>query len=328
MTPEAAPSLDALYRDIAPDLATVDAEIAAALAVDRPELKAMMAHAAAYAGKKLRPGLVLLIGKAMGGDPRLRRLGACVELIHLATLVHDDVIDGAERRRKIETVNARWTNYDAVLLGDVIFSRAINLLGRLGDARSIDVLTRAASTLCEGEILQNAHRHDADLEENLYYRIISDKTAVLYGAACELAAHLSRAPEPVVQGLKVYGVELGLAFQIIDDCLDLVGDESEVGKSLGTDLRNGKVTLPILLLFRRVDAAERKRLAAAVIGGAEESERRRLLEALRAHGSVEEALERAARHVRDGLAAARAVAPAGAMTALETVAAFVVARRK
>jgi octaprenyl-diphosphate synthase len=323
------PSLDTLYRAIGGDLARVDEEIAGALDVERHEVKAMVAHAAAYAGKKLRPALALLIGRGFGGDDRLVRLGACIELVHLATLVHDDVIDGADRRRKMETVNAKWSNYDAVLLGDVVFSRAINLLARLGDVRCLDVLTRATSTLCEGEILQNAHRNDAALGEDLYYRIIADKTAVLYAAACELSAHLAGADERAASGLRAYGLELGLAFQIIDDCLDLVGDESVVGKSLGTDLRNGKMTLPVLILLSKIRGEERDRAVEAVLRGARTEDERAWMGALLArHGAIEAAYARAEAHVAAGLAAARAVAPSAAMPALEAVAAFVVARKK
>ncbi len=329
MTPPAALSLDSLYREVGTELTAVDAEISAALAVDRPEIAAMVGHAAAYAGKKLRPALAILIGKACGGDPRLVRLGACIELVHLASLVHDDVIDGAERRRKIETVNARWTNYDAVLLGDVIFSRAINLLSRLGDGRALDVLTRATSTLCEGEILQNAHRNDPEVDEALYYRIITDKTAVLYAAACELSAGICGAPEETLRALRTYGLELGVAFQIIDDCLDLVGDEEEVGKSLGTDLRNGKMTLPVIQLLKGLRGEERARAVALVVNGAKtKEERSEFRDLLSAKGAIDAALTRAEEHVARGLAAARAAGPKAALPALEAVAAFVIKRRK
>jgi octaprenyl-diphosphate synthase len=323
-----APKLDALYRVVADDLLRVDEEIASALRVDRPELEVMTAHAAAYAGKKLRPALVLLIGKACGGDSRLSRLGACVELVHLATLVHDDVIDGADKRRRIETVNAKWSNYDAVLLGDVIFARAINLLGRLGDARCLDVLTRATSTLCEGEILQNAHRNDADLDEDLYYRIISDKTAVLYAAACELAAHLAGASDEVVAALRTYGYETGVAFQIVDDCLDLTGDEKEVGKSLGTDLRNGKVTLPVIFLLRSSKGADLKRATELVVRGARTEEERQYLKGLLLdRGAVDAALKRADAHVARGLLAAER-GPESLLPTLRALSSFVVSRRR
>jgi octaprenyl-diphosphate synthase len=329
MSIPAAHSLESLYREVAPELALVDAEISQALSTDRGEIAAMAAHLAAYSGKKLRPALVVLIGKACGGDGRLVRLGACVELVHLATLVHDDVIDGAEMRRNIDTVNAKWTNYDAVLLGDIVFSRSINLLARLGDARCLDVLTRATSTLCEGEILQNAHRNDAALDEALYYRIITDKTAVLYGAACELAAHIAGASDAAVRALRTYGLELGVAFQIIDDCLDLTGDEAVVGKSLGTDLRNGKMTLPVMLLLRKLKGEARAAAERYVVDGARTAAERAAFTALlREHGTIDAALARAEEHVARGLAAVRKDAPAAAMPALEAVAAFVVARRK
>ena len=248
------PTLERLYVGVAPELLHVDAEIAAALQTDRSAIAEMLSHVGRYSGKKLRPALVLLIARALGRvTPAHFRLGAIVEMIHLATLIHDDVIDGADMRRRDATANARWSNYEAVLLGDILFSRAINLLARLGDARCLDVLTRAVSTLCEGEILQNRHRQDAGVSEALYYDIIREKTAVLYAAGCELAAHLAGASAEWVRAAGTYGLELGLSFQIIDDCLDLFGDEAEVGKSLGTDLKGGKVTLPVILALASLD---------------------------------------------------------------------------
>lgn len=322
------PVLEDLYRDIAPSLEAVDAEIRAALSSDDPVIAELTAHAARYGGKRLRPATALLVARAAGGvGPLHARLGAVVELIHLATLVHDDVIDEAGRRRGQSTVNAAWGNYEAVLLGDIIFARAINLLARIGDARCLDVLTRATSRLCEGEILQNRHRRDAGLTEAQYYRIIGDKTAELYASGSGLSAHLAGASEDVVAGLRTYGFELGVAFQIIDDGLDLTGDEATVGKSLGTDLSLGKMTLP-LILWRDRGGSEARRLLDRVIGrgDAGPADRAAILDHLRSGGFLEAAGARAAAHVARGLDAARSVlAPADA-AALETVGHFVLRR--
>lgn len=322
-------TLERLYVGVAPGLARVDAEIAAALEADRPEIASMIAHTTRYSGKKLRPALVLLIGRALGSaTPKHERLGATVEMIHLATLLHDDVIDGADMRRKEATVNSRWSNYEAVLLGDILFSRAINLLARIGDARCLDVLTRAVSTLCEGEILQNRHRQDPAVSEALYYEIIREKTAVLYAAGCELAASLAGAPATTVNVCATFGLELGLAFQIIDDCLDLFGDEAEVGKSLGTDLRGGKMTLPVILAFAALGDAARTKITARMHDLDESSARAEMRALVQDTGSLDEAMRRAREHAARAKAATRGVFGSETLADLDAIADFVVARRK
>jgi octaprenyl-diphosphate synthase len=324
------PTLESLYAGVAPGLARVDAEIAAALKTERPAIAEMIAHVGRYSGKKLRPALVLLIGRGLGkATPRHDRLGAIVEMIHLATLIHDDIIDGATVRRRESTANARWSNYEAVLLGDILFSRAINLLAKLGDARCLDVLTRAVSTLCEGEILQNRHRNDAGVTESLYYDIVREKTAVLYAAGCELAAHLAGAGEDQVRVCGTYGLELGCAFQIIDDCLDLFGDEAEVGKSLGTDLKGGKVTLPVILALASLGDSARLAFAKRLRDAADdEALRTELKELVRKTGALEESMQRARSHAERAKAATRSLHDGQAVADLDAIADFVVSRRR
>jgi octaprenyl-diphosphate synthase len=302
------PTLESLYAGVAPGLARVDAEIAAALKADRPAIAEMIAHVGRYSGKKLRPALVLLIGRGLGvATPRHDRLGAIVEMIHLATLIHDDVIDGAAVRRREATANARWSNYEAVLLGDILFSRAINLLARLGDA----------------------HRKDAGVSEALYYEIIREKTAVLYAAGCELAAHLAGAPEEHVRVCATYGLELGTAFQIIDDCLDLFGDEAEVGKSLGTDLDGGKVTLPVILALASLSDPARLAFARRLRDPASDPALRADLKALvQKTGALDESMQRARSHAERAKAAARSLLDGQAVAALDAIADFVVARKR
>lgn len=329
-TPDSVPTLDRLYAEAAPGLARVDAEIAAALKAERPAVAEMIRHVSRYSGKRLRPVLVLLIAKAAGGvSPAHHRLGAIVELIHLATLIHDDVIDDADVRRRVATANARWSNYEAVLLGDVLFSRAINLLAKLGDPRSLDVLTRAVSTLCEGEILQNRHRMDPGVSEALYYDVIREKTAVLYAAGCELAAHLAGASAEAVKACGTYGLELGLAFQIIDDCLDLFGDQAEVGKSLGTDLLGGKVTLPVILALGALPGDEKLAWAKRLSRAASDQALRADLKALvQESGALDEAMQRARDHGNRAKAATRTALDVRAVSDLEAIADFVVSRRR
>lgn len=321
-------SLNDLYRDITPELTGVESEMQEALASDRAVIAEMTDHAYGYGGKRLRPAMVLMVGRTVGTvTQRHLRLGAVVEMIHLATLVHDDIIDGASMRRRRETANRVWSNHDAVLLGDIMFSRAINLLARMGDSRCLTTLTMAVSTLCEGEILQNRHRHNVELTEDEYYEIIEAKTAALYAAGCELAASLAGASAETIEAFRVYGRELGLAFQIIDDCLDLVGEEESMGKSLGTDVKTGKMTLPLIML-RDLPGPAPRALLQKVIGGesSDPADVQAVMAALKEHALVDRALARARQHVNEALAVVRGAVSPESLPPLEAAAAFVLSR--
>lgn len=299
-----------LYQSIRTELGWVERDLEETLHSDRPEVRAMTAVAAGYGGKRMRPAMVLLVGRAAGGiTPRHARLGAAIEMIHLATLVHDDVIDDASLRRKQETVNRHWSNWDAVLLGDVLFTRSMHLLARLDDQRSLLRVTGSVSTLCEGEILQNRNRRRFDLDEATYYDIIQAKTAELYEAGCELGAHLAGANDDTVRAFAKMGRELGIAFQIVDDCLDLAGDEGEVGKSLGTDLSSGKMTMPLIALRealeRAKDDAALTTFRSAIEARATPELARKVQLLLREHGAMDAAIARAREHVALGLDAVR-----------------------
>ncbi len=319
--------LELIYRDIARDMLEVEAEIRAVLESPVPDIASLLEVSGRYGGKRMRPALVFLVARESGGVCEGHaRLGAVVELIHLATLVHDDVIDVATMRRRQETVNVRHGNYEAVLLGDIIFSRAIHLLARLGNRRALLALTQAVSTVCEGEILQNRHRQDPDLTETTYYTIISGKTAELYAAATGLAAHLAGAADNVVEAFALCGLKLGIAFQIIDDCLDVAGEEAQVGKSLGTDLRNGKMTLPLLILREQADEATKALLRRVILGQEDAGGVALLNDALRSSGALEEAVKRAEAHVAEGLLAVRSACGRDSL-ALAAVGRYVLERK-
>jgi octaprenyl-diphosphate synthase len=322
------PSLQDLYSRIAPDLLAVEAQIESALRSEEPSVQRMAHHASGQGGKRMRPAMISLVAEAVGERNALHAtLGAVVEMIHLATLVHDDVIDGAGLRRQKRTVNALWSSHDAVLLGDIIFARAIHLLASMGDQRSLLSLTRAVSRVCEGEILQNSQRAAVDMEESTYYRIIDQKTAELYAVGCSLAAHLTGASETVSVALDTFGRELGLAFQITDDCLDLLGDESVVGKSLGTDLVGGKMTLPLILFRDRAAPRDRDLLRRIITGERQDAEsfasiRKLLVES----EACMDAQKRARDHAHAALVAVRAALPGRDLESLEAVASFVLSR--
>ena len=231
-----------------------------------PGVEPYMAAICQTSGKRIRPALAVLCGGATGGatDDHLK-LGVILELIHMATLVHDDIIDGAETRRQAPTANARWGAGMAVLLGDALFSHALKLsteFDRLDLSRAISTASRE---VCQGEILQTQRRFDLNLTKKDYFRIIEMKTGALFAAASQLAGVISGAGEAVCEALFDYGMKLGTAYQIYDDCVDLIGDEEETGKTLGTDLEKGKLTLPMLNLLEVASEVKREKLHKRII---------------------------------------------------------------
>ena len=226
-----------------------------------PAIEGYVSYICETSGKRIRPALAILAGDATGqtNDDHLK-LGTILELIHLATLVHDDIMDGADTRRGEPTASAKWGNSLSVLLGDCLFAHALTLSTEFEDAELSRKIARAASDVCTGEIIQTQRRFDLNLKVSEYYKIIEMKTAALFAVATELGARLSGASEEIQKNLYDFGLKLGTAYQIYDDCLDLVGDEKVVGKTLGTDLEKGKLTLPLLNLIREATEAQKAKL--------------------------------------------------------------------
>ena len=279
-----------LYGPIREELKDVEAEIGCMMATREEALERLIRHVSRYAGKRLRPALTLLAGRLCGGiRPEHCTVGAIIELIHTATLVHDDVLDEAAVRRRVETISHWVGNETAVLLGDFIFATCFKEAASLEDRFVSRYLSEVVGIVCRGEILQVHHREDFDLTEQTYFRIIEDKTAALYSAALLCGARLSGSSEEVGRALAGFGTKMGCAFQIIDDILDLTGEESKVGKSLGTDLEKSKMTLPLLRLRDRCNERDVHRLRDAVFAGrgAERSELRPLLERYQAIASAQ-----------------------------------------
>jgi len=281
------------------------------LASGFPAVNALCRHVERYRGKMLRPTLVILFGLAAdGGGAERGRIGeahltiaATVEMIHMSTLVHDDVLDEAQVRRKGATLNALRGNEAAVMLGDYLISNAFHLCSRLGRPDLNLALGEVTNTLCEGELIQLHHRDDLSLDEATYLEIVRRKTAVLIGAACRLGATLAGAAPAAIEAAARYGIATGIAFQIQDDLLDLEGREEVVGKSTGRDLEKGKLTLPLILLLSGPDAEVRAD-ALAAIAARDGAALRRLV------------------HERGALAAARARAEAFVASARGELAAF------
>ncbi len=219
-------------------------------------------YALATQGKQLRPILVGLSGGAVGeiGSNHVS-VAVIIEMIHLATLVHDDVMDGARIRRSRPTLAAHWGEGISVLIGDCLFSHALEMASQFPNPAICRALARAAKRVCSGEILQTQHRQDLTLNREEYFRVIEMKTAELFALACEMGGEFSGASASVKAALRQYGTSLGTAYQIYDDCLDLFGTEKAAGKSLGTDLAKGKLTLPVLVALERSSVADRATLA-------------------------------------------------------------------
>jgi octaprenyl-diphosphate synthase len=238
-----------LYAPILRELEEVERVLATTLRNAHLGVQQLVDHVSHYRGKRLRPALLLLVGKACGRlTPAHPVLGAVVEMVHTATLVHDDVLDHAAVRRHVPTVNAVCGNHSSVLLGDYLFTHAFHLSATIGDVRACRIIGEATNRVCEGELRQGLERGNLELGEEEYHQQIDGKTAALIEACGRLGALFAGATEDVVEAMARYARRLGVAFQIADDLLDLVGEEKTAGKSLGTDLEQQKLTLPLIRL--------------------------------------------------------------------------------
>jgi len=256
-------SLRLLYAPVLEDLGEVERILAAEMVSRDPFVDELVKYGFKLGGKRLRPALLLLSAKACGKiTPEHRTLSAVVEMIHTATLVHDDVLDEADVRRHLATVNSRWGNEASVLLGDFLFTHAFYLASTLETTFACRVIGRATNIVCEGEIRQMGSCGVFSLAEEAYLEIIEAKTAELCACCCELGAHYAGVDQQLVARLARYGRYLGVAFQIADDLLDVVGEEKVAGKSLGTDLEKQKPTLPLIRTLQCANLKERQQLEA------------------------------------------------------------------
>ena len=324
--PAAIPAVLAPLND---DLDLVGEKFAEILADAAEQSRDMVRHAARFNGKRLRPALTCLAARIAGGGVThdVATVAAVVELIHTATLVHDDILDGAEKRRKVATLNTRWGNHSAVLVGDVLFSKAYCAAAWLDDPFAARYLSDVVAEVLEGEIHQNHVAHDPGVSEDEYRSIIRGKTAALYEAALVAGAHYAGADDATKKRLGAYGHHLGMAFQIVDDRLDLTGDEETVGKSLGTDLTEGKMTLPVILWLRDRPPSEQEAARAQVEQAWTDPEAATALRReLAASGALTRADE-AARAEIELASSCLAELPASAdRDLLETLASFVISR--
>jgi len=253
-----------MFGPVAADIEEADRIFAATLAGYKSPFGPLVQHLKHYRGKRLRPALLLLTAKACGKvTPAHHTLAAAVEMIHTATLVHDDVLDEAEVRRHVPTVNAGWGNKVSILLGDMLFTHAFHLTSTV-DRRACELIGEATNRVCAGELRQVCERGNLELGEADYFAVIEGKTAALTECCGRLGALYAGATEEVAGRLAAFGRGLGLAFQIADDLLDLVGSEQSAGKTLGTDLAQQKLTLPVIHCMSRLSAGEAAELRDAI----------------------------------------------------------------
>ncbi len=261
-----------VYAVIQSEMEEVEQALRQELKSSCPFIDRMLRHGFQLGGKRLRPALVLLAGKAVGQvGPDHITIASAIELVHTASLIHDDVLDEAVIRRHLDTVNARWDNEASVLLGDFLLARAICLASSLDTMDASREIAQASHHMCRGELRQIATRGHYDLTEDEYLSIIAEKTASLYAACGRLGSLYSGADKEMCDRFARFGNNLGIAFQIVDDILDIWGDVGKMGKSLGTDLDKQKPTLPLIYLLQSQDDDEKAEIVATLRDGREEA---------------------------------------------------------
>lgn len=296
---------------IADDMAEVDRQIARCLATSVPLVGQVSSYIISSGGKRLRPAILLLVCGALGCKlPARFNLAAVVEFIHTATLLHDDVVDESAMRRAKPTANQRFGNAASVLVGDFLYSRAFQMMLECKSMRVMEILADATNVISEGEVQQLLNVRDMGLDEKAYLQVVRSKTAKLFEASSRLGAVLASSSAPVEQACADYGQALGTAFQVIDDVLDYDGKAGEMGKNLGDDLREGKVTLPIIIALQRANLHDSEILRRAIQSG-EEDNLDEVVAIVKSVGAIEAARAAAAREAQRAIDAASMIPRTG-----------------
>lgn len=292
---KASPSLAPLMALVAPEMNSVNAVILDRMQSEVSLIPTLAGHLIAGGGKRMRPMLTLASARLLDyAGARHHKLASAVEFIHTATLLHDDVVDGSGLRRGRQTANLIYGNQATVLVGDFLFSRAFELMVEDGSLRVLKILSHASAVIAQGEVNQLTAAREIDTTEDRYLDIITAKTAILFAAACQISAVVAERDAREESALESYGRNLGIAFQLVDDAIDYVSDADTMGKSIGDDFREGKVTLPVILAYQRASGAERSFWQDAVSGrAAGEAELIRAVELLRSSKAVDDTLARA-----------------------------------
>ena len=289
------PSIERLNALVRADLERVNSQIIARTGSEVTMIPEVANHLISSGGKRLRPMLTLATSALTGyrGDGHVK-LAASVEFMHTATLLHDDVVDASEMRRGKLAARMLWGNEASVLVGDFLLGQAFKMMVEVGSLRALDILSAAAVTIAEGEVMQLAAAKNLDTTEDAYLGVIRAKTAELFAAACEVGPVLADRAKAEQAACRSFGMNLGIAFQLVDDALDYGGSRARLGKNVGDDFREGKITLPVILAFRRGNDEERRFWRGALEGGeSTEAELERAISCLSRHRALEDTVERA-----------------------------------
>ncbi len=317
-----------IYNTVSDDFAAVDELITSQLFSRVPLVEKIGQYIVESGGKRLRPLLVLLVSNAMtNSSTNYRKLAAIIEFLHTATLLHDDVVDTSSLRRGRDTANAKWGNAPSVLVGDFLYSRAFQMMVELDNMQVMRILSDATNVIAEGEVLQLTNCRNPDLTHTQYMEVITAKTAKLFEAASHSAATLAGGTAAQCDAAKIYGLELGIAFQLVDDVLDYTGNASEMGKNVGDDLAEGKPTLPLLYAQENGTGQDRALIRKAIRDGGLDS-LDEILAAVRTSGALDFTLQQARQHAASAVQQLE-LFPAGQhRDSLQALAQFAVDRNK
>lgn len=318
-----------LAAHLAEDMEAVNLLIRERMASEHaPRIPEVTAHLVEAGGKRLRPMLTLATARLCGYDgPFHINLAATVEFIHTATLLHDDVVDESNQRRGRPTANLLWDNQSSVLVGDYLFARSFQLMVETGSLRVLDILSNAAATIAEGEVLQLSAAQDLATDEEVYLKVVRGKTAALFSAATEVGGVIAGAEEAQIRALFTYGDALGIAFQIVDDLLDYGGNSAQTGKNIGDDFRERKLTLPVIKAVAKADAEERAFWNRVIEKGDQrDGDLEHALALLDTHGAMAATRADALAYAAQAKAALETVTPHPLTDMLRDLADYVVAR--
>ncbi|HEY4406834.1 MAG TPA: polyprenyl synthetase family protein [Xanthobacteraceae bacterium] len=322
------PSIAPLIKLVAPDMERVNTTILSRTGSEVTMIPEIAQHLIESGGKRLRPMLTLAMAQmaGYGGDGHIK-LAAAVEFMHTATLLHDDVVDESEMRRGRLAARMLWGNEASVLVGDFLLGQAFKMMVEVGSLRSLEILSSAAAIIAEGEVMQLAAAKNTATTEDEYLSVIRGKTAELFAAACEVGPALGARPKAEQSACRSFGMNLGIAFQLVDDALDYGGKAAKLGKNVGDDFREGKITLPVVLSFRRGSEAERTFWCRVLEDGdASEADLEHAIGLMTKHRALEDTIQRA-RHYGAIAKDALALFPASPMKeALEETVEFCIAR--
>jgi octaprenyl-diphosphate synthase len=327
IAPDASP-IDRLHALLGPDIAAAERVIHERMGSAVALIPDLAKHLVDSGGKRLRPLLNLAAARICGytGNAHVR-LAAAVEFIHTATLLHDDVVDTSSLRRGKIAANIVWGNKPSILVGDYLFSRAFQLMVEAGNLAVLDILSGASAIIAEGEVMQLKSANNLAITEADYLKVISAKTAALFAAAAESGAAIAEASDEIVIGLRDYGYSLGIAFQLIDDALDYSGRQAQMGKSVGDDFREAKMTLPVILALARADDEAREFWRRVIEDGKQhEGDLKRAIDYVEETGAIEETRARAMRYADEAIGALSVLPKTDLRDALEAIAEFCVGR--